>query len=175
MCDCGVASDRGNPIVKDQQDRSKAFNDAALELIKSKRLSWRNAQHVAQWTSTLETHVCSKLGLFQVAKIDAADVIAALSPLFSKKPEAANRVRQGLEAVLDYVSALLHQSSSPKTGFKPNKVPGAAAHLQMQPISKIQRFGHQRFLTLTVPYDGIPRHSRGLVKSTSSWIGHCRV
>jgi integrase len=42
----------------------------------------------------------------QVTKIATADVVGALKPIWSQKPETANRVRQRIEAVLDYASAL---------------------------------------------------------------------
>jgi integrase len=61
---------------------------------------------VAQWTSTLEAYVFPTLGPMQVAKIATADVVGALKPIWSQKPETANRVRQRIEAVLDYASAL---------------------------------------------------------------------
>ncbi len=96
----------GDPITKKQQAKPKTFRDAALELIESKRPGWKNAKHAAQWTSTLEAYAFPKLGEMQVAKIETADVIAALKPIWAKKPETANRVRQRIEAVIDYASAL---------------------------------------------------------------------
>ncbi|WP_146347962.1 tyrosine-type recombinase/integrase [Phaeobacter marinintestinus] len=95
-----------DPITKKQQAKPKTFRDAALELIESKRPGWKNAKHAAQWTSTLEAYAFPKLGEMQVAKIETADVIAALKPIWAKKPETANRVRQRIEAVVDYASAL---------------------------------------------------------------------
>ena len=50
-----------DPIAKRQQAKPKAFKDAALELIESKRPGWKNAKHAAQWTATLETHVFPKM------------------------------------------------------------------------------------------------------------------
>ncbi len=95
-----------DPITKRRQAQPKTFKDAALELIESKRSGWKNAKHAAQWTSTLEAYVFPKLGLMQVTKIATADVVGALKPIWSQKPETANRVRQRIEAVLDYASAL---------------------------------------------------------------------
>ncbi|WP_386628753.1 tyrosine-type recombinase/integrase [Sulfitobacter geojensis] len=95
-----------DPIAKRRQAQPKTFTDAALELIESKRSGWKNAKHAAQWTSTLEAYVFPTLGSMQVAKIATADVVGALKPIWSQKPETANRVRQRIEAVLDYASAL---------------------------------------------------------------------
>ncbi len=98
--------DGDDPIAKRRQAQPKTFKDAALELIESKRSGWKSAKHAAQWTSTLEAYAFPTLGPMQVAKIATADVIGALKPIWSQKPETANRVRQRIEAVLDYASAL---------------------------------------------------------------------
>jgi integrase len=98
--------DGDDPIAKRRQAQPKTFKDAALELIESKRPGWKNAKHAAQWTSTLEAYVFPSLGRMQVTKIATADVVGALKPIWSQKPETANRVRQRIEAVLDYASAL---------------------------------------------------------------------
>ena len=95
-----------DPISKRRQAQPKTFKDAALELIENKRSGWKNAKHAAQWTSTLEAYVFPTLGNMQVTKIATADVVGALKPIWSQKPETANRVRQRIEAVLDYASAL---------------------------------------------------------------------
>lgn len=98
--------DGDDPIAKRRQAQPKTFKDAALELIESKRPGWKNAKHAAQWTSTLEAYAFPTLGQMQVTKIATADVIGALKTIWSEKPETANRVRQRIEAVLDYASAL---------------------------------------------------------------------
>ncbi len=95
-----------DPIAKRRQVQLKTFKDAALELIESKRSGWKSAKHAAQWTSTLEAYAFPNLGPMQVTKIATADVVGALKPIWSQKPETANRVRQRIEAVLDYSSAL---------------------------------------------------------------------
>lgn len=101
-----LIAEGGDPITKKQQAKPKTFKAAAQELIDSKRSGWKNAKHAAQWTSTLEAYAFPKLGPMQVAKIETGDVLAALKPIWEKKPETANRVRQRIEAVIDYASAL---------------------------------------------------------------------
>ena len=72
--------DGEDPIAKKQQTKAKSFEEAALELIASKRSGWKNAKHAAQWTSTLETYVFPKIGRIQVGKIETADIISSLTP-----------------------------------------------------------------------------------------------
>ncbi len=125
-----------DPIAKKNQAKPKTFKDAALELIESKRSGWKNAKHAAQWTSTLEAYAFPKIGQVQVAKIETADVISALTPIWSAKPETANRVRQRIEAVLDYTSAL-----GMRTGDNPARWRGHLDHLLPKP-TKVRAVKH---------------------------------
>lgn len=113
-----------DPISKRQWAKPKTFKDAALELIESKRPGWKSAKHSAQWTSTLETYVFPKFGQVQVSKVETADVIGALTPIWSIKPETANRVRQRIESVIDYASAL-----GVRSGENPARWRGRLDHL----------------------------------------------
>ena len=87
-------------------ERVCTFQDLAAELIESKRPGWKNAKHAAQWVSTLEAYAYPVLGKMDVRAIDTPQVHAALKPIWTAKPETASRVRQRIEAVLDYASAL---------------------------------------------------------------------
>ncbi|MDF1856493.1 integrase arm-type DNA-binding domain-containing protein [Pseudooceanicola sp.] len=125
-----------DPIAKKRQAKPKTFKEAALELIERKRPGWKNAKHAAQWTATLEAYVFPKIGQVQVAKIETADVIGALTPIWSKKPETANRVRQRIEAVIDYASAL-----GVRSGDNPARWRGHLDHLLPKP-TKVRAVKH---------------------------------
>ena len=117
-----------DPITKKQQARPKTFREAALELIDSKRPGWKSAKHAAQWTATLDAYVFPKIGAVQIAKIETADVISTLAPIWAAKPETANRVRQRIEAVIDYASAL-----GIRSGDNPARWRGHLDHLLPKP------------------------------------------
>lgn len=134
-----------DPISKRQLAMPKTFKDAALELIESKRPGWKNAKHAAQWTSTLNAYVFPRIGQIQVAKVETADVIGALTPIWSEKPETANRVRQRIEAVLDYATAL-----GVRTGDNPARWRGNLDHMLPKP-TKVRAVRHHPAL----PHDQI--------------------
>ena len=125
-----------DPIAKRQQSKPKTFKDAALELINSKRPGWKNAKHAGQWVATLETYVFPRIGQVQVAKVETADVIGALTPIWSTKPETANRVRQRIEAVIDYATAL-----GIRSGDNPARWRGHLDHLLPKP-TKVRAVKH---------------------------------
>ena len=125
-----------DPIAKKQQTKAKTFKEAAQELIESKRSGWKNAKHAAQWTSTLETYVFPKIGQIQISKIETADIIGTLTPIWPEKPETANRVRQRIEAVLDYATAL-----GIRAGDNPARWRGHLDHLLPKP-TKVRAVKH---------------------------------
>ena len=131
-----LIADGEDPIAKKRQAKPKTFKDAALELIEHKRPGWKNAKHAAQWISTLEAHVFPKIGQLQVAKVTTSDVIATLTPIWTKTPETANRVRQRIEAVLDYAAALGIRASD-----NPARWRGHLDHLLPKP-AKIRAVKH---------------------------------
>jgi integrase len=65
---------------------------------------FRNAKHRAQWKSTLETYA-APLKDRPVYTIATDDVLAALRPIWTTRPETASRVRGRIEKVLDAAKA----------------------------------------------------------------------
>jgi len=95
-----------DPLTERVKDHRLTFDEAAHALIAAKREGWRNAKHAAQWTSTLERYVFPMLGNRDVQSIKTHDILAVLTPIWNQKPETASRVRQRIEAVLDYATAM---------------------------------------------------------------------
>ncbi len=166
-----------DPIAKKQQVKPKTFKDAALELIEGKRPGWKNAKHAAQWTSTLESYVFPKIGQIQVSKIETADVISTLTPIWSEKPETANRVRQRIEAVIDYASAL-----GIRTSDNPARWRGHLDHLLPKP-KKVRAVKHHAalshaditaFMTDLATRSGVATQALGFTVLTAARSGETR-
>ena len=121
-------------------ERSRAkrltFKAAADALIESKRPGWRNAKHAAQWGSTLAAYAHPKLGDLDVSVVNTAAVLDVLRPIWAAKPETASRVRQRIEAVLDYAGAI-----GARTGDNPARWRGHLDHLLPRP-STVKQVGH---------------------------------
>ncbi len=84
--------------------RRTTFKECAVAYISSHSASWRNAKHAAQWSSTLETYVFPALGNLPAAEVDTAAVMGVLDPIWSNKPETANRIRGRIEAILAWAT-----------------------------------------------------------------------
>ena len=87
----------------------RSFGDCATAYIAAHRKGWRNAKHAGQWRSTLDTYAADLLPL-PVAAVDTAAVHKALEAIWADKTETATRLRQRIEAVLDWATARGYRS-----------------------------------------------------------------
>ena len=75
--------------------------------------SWRSAKHRAQWLSSLATYAFPTLGSMRVISFTLMDVIEALTPIWTTKPETARRVRQRIRSVMDRAVAMEYVDYNP--------------------------------------------------------------
>ena len=80
------------------------FGVCATRYINASKGDWRNEKHAAQWSASLSKHAAPIMSL-PVAEIDTTLVLSCLEPIWSSKTETATRVRQRIEAVLDWATA----------------------------------------------------------------------
>jgi integrase len=85
--------------------RAMTFDQCRDAYIAAHRGGWKNIKHATQWPNTLRTYVTPAFGRLPVATIDIALVMKVLEPIWSLKPETANRVRGRIESVLDWAKA----------------------------------------------------------------------
>lgn len=126
---------------------AKKFSDYAKELIEAKRPSWRNAKHAAQWTATLEQYSYPTIGDKLPADISLADVKAILLSMWSTKTETATRLRQRIEAVLDY--AAVHEKAHSR--YNPARWKGNLDKILPAPKKVTKRVHHA-----SAPYADVP-------------------
>ena len=91
--------------LKLEAAKAVTFKDAATKYVDAYSPTWRNKVHSQQWTRTLEDYAYPVFGSFAVQAIDVALVMKALDPIWHTKTETASRVRQRIEAVLDWATA----------------------------------------------------------------------
>jgi len=94
---------RGQP-VETPKDERPTFGKIMEDVIKVKTAGAKNAKHRAQWAMTLRTYA-APLHKKPVADITRDDVVTTLQPIWTKKPETANRTRMRIEAVIDHAKA----------------------------------------------------------------------
>ncbi|MDB4431212.1 integrase arm-type DNA-binding domain-containing protein [Pseudomonadales bacterium] len=87
------------------EHESITFKKCAEEFIAAKQAEWKSAKHKQQWNNTLRDYAYPIIGQLSIAKIDQAAVLKCLKPIWTIKTETATRVRQRIEAILDYAKA----------------------------------------------------------------------
>src|SRR6056297_2085929 len=70
------------------------------------QLERSNPKHVRQWKSTIVTYAFPVIKDKPVSSITMEDILAVLRPIWNTKNETASRVRQRIEAVLDWSRAM---------------------------------------------------------------------
>ena len=106
-----IARSGGDPRMEKRD--VPTFAEAAAEVIELNRPTWRNAKHAAQWGSTLKTYVFPHFGFRPVDEVSGADVMKALTPIWTAKPETARRVRQRISAVMKWAIANNYRLDNP--------------------------------------------------------------
>ena len=96
--------------TEDPDDAKETFKSCADALIASKAPGWRNKKHAQQWQNTLRDYVFPSIGRLHPSNVTLAHIKAILTPIWTTKTETANRVRQRIEAVLDW--AFVHELRS---------------------------------------------------------------
>ena len=82
------------------------FEQVARRCIEMKTSEWRGDGSYREWLSTLERYAFPVLGPLPVSAIDAMLVHKVLEPIWSMKPHVGQRLRERIEAVLDYAKGM---------------------------------------------------------------------
>ena len=89
------------------------FAEAAERVIEFNRPTWSSIKHAQQWATTLRTYAFPYFGDCPVDLVSSADVMNALTPIWTAKPVTAKRVRQRISAVMKWAIANNFRSGNP--------------------------------------------------------------
>lgn len=133
----------GDPLrAKREAKAALTFKEAARKVHELYLPTWRNEKHGKDFISSLETHAFPKLGESKVQDVTTADVLAVLTPIWTKIPETAKRVRQRIGTVMKWAIAQGWRQDNPADnldGALP-KVPKVMAHRVALPYDKVSTF-----------------------------------
>ncbi len=90
-----------------------SFETAAREVYAHNEGGWKNDKHRKQWLSSLETYAFPHIGTRRIDKVDSADILRTLDPIWLSKPETAKRVKQRIGMVLKWGIARGHRTDNP--------------------------------------------------------------
>ncbi|OOZ40238.1 tyrosine-type recombinase/integrase [Solemya elarraichensis gill symbiont] len=146
-------------LAQEQIDKAqvKTFKICALEYIDSRKAEWSNAKHAHQWSQSLESYAYPHFGEVPVQDVNVSLVMSALKPIWTSKTETATRVRQRIEAVLDYAAALHYRA-----GENPARWKGHLDKVLPRP-SKVRAIVHHP----AMPYFDVPEYFQSLREMNS--------
>lgn len=137
-----------NPIEEKKKAapaKPKTFGEFADEMIAEWSPGWKNDKHIAQWSMTL-THYAAPLRPKTLPEVSTDDVLQALKPIWTSRPETASRLRARIERILDAAKA-----KGLRSGENPARWKGHLEQLLTKPV-KLSR-GHHPAL----PYADLPK------------------
>lgn len=81
------------------------FEKAARDVHSAHLPTWRSARHAHDFIASLETHAFPRIGRMRVDHVGPADVLAVLTPIWTKIPPTAQRLHQRISLVMRYAVA----------------------------------------------------------------------
>jgi integrase len=104
--------------------RSVTFAECVSRFVVDRGSEWRNPKHRKDWLSAFERYALPVFRDLPVAAIDTPLVLKVLEPIWISTPGTARKLRQRLEAVLDWARVREY-----RTGENPARLTGHLDHL----------------------------------------------
>jgi integrase len=121
---------------------SKTFKECAEQYIADHEAGWRGDRSRHQWATSLAKYAYPKIGDLRVAGVDLACVLSVIEPIWRTIPETASRVRNRIEAVLDWAAA-----RKLRIGENPARWKGHLENLlpARRKVRRVQHFAAMRY------------------------------
>ena len=113
-----VARAGGDPDTIRKKE-SLTFEETVERVHKNLLPTWRSKRHGEIWLAALQRYAHPHFGKRPIETIRTADLLRALEPIWTKKHETANRVKQRLAVVFDWAKGAGHYPhENPVNGLK---------------------------------------------------------
>ena len=146
----------GDPRAEGRQETVPTFGEAAQRVIELRRPEWRHPKTARRWEATLRTYAYPFFGNLPLVDVSGADVLRALTPIWTEKPETARSVRGHIRDVMDWAIA---------NGFRPDNPAGDAVRLGLKRVRRAKtHFKAIHYSAVTEALKSI-RGSRALASS----------
>ncbi|WP_245594998.1 tyrosine-type recombinase/integrase [Gemmobacter nectariphilus] len=135
-----LARSGGDPLAGRREAKAVlTFEEAAREVHRIHKPTWKNPKHADQFINTLATYAFPTMGNTKAPDVTTADVLAVLQPIWLDKAETARRVKQRIGTVMKWCIA--------KGWRKDNPVDAVDKGLPKQTAKKAHR--------KSLPYDQV--------------------
>ena len=177
-CALNLAARRRGELVTGRKRTVPTFEEAVEKVIAVHRAGWKDgSKSEKDWRATLRDYAVPKLGGRPVNRINTADVMAVLLPIWNEKRVTARRVRQRVGAVMRWAVAQGYREDNPageaigaalpKNGVRPEHLPALPYTEVAEAIETVRGSGAYpatalafEFLVLTACRSGEVRGAR---------------
>jgi integrase len=135
-----------------KQAKTKTFAECADEYYAFHEAKWKNTKWRSQFKNTLRDYVLPKIGRLSIAAIDTGLVLQCIEPIWKTKTPTASRVRQRLQAVLDWAGVRNYRE-----GDNPARWEGHLEHI-LPKASAVAKTQHH----VALPYTEMPEFMAAL-------------
>ena len=109
-----LARSGGDPLAAKQAAIEMPTFDVAFEqVIELYSPTWSNAKHESQFRNTLKAYASTYFGNNLVSEVSTADILRALTAIWTSKPETARRVKQRISTVMKWSVAKGYRPDDP--------------------------------------------------------------
>ena len=95
----------GDPLVEKRRSRTPTFAEAAVKTYQTNRPRWRSRKTARIWLQQLERHAFPILADLPVDRIGREEVLRVLTPIWTKHPDIARKLRGRIRATLAWSQA----------------------------------------------------------------------
>ena len=94
-----------DPLAEKRRAKLPTFKRAAIQTWEALQPSWKDGKHTQRWIRTLEKYAYPAVGDMRINKIGREDVLRILTPLWTKRPEIARRLRMKMKQTFTWAQA----------------------------------------------------------------------
>ena len=95
----------GDPLADKRKAQIPTFQDATMQTYEALKPRWRNGKHTKNWIQIMTKYAIPVIGSRPIDQLGREDVLRILTPLWTKRPETARRLRQKMRAVFRWAQA----------------------------------------------------------------------
>ena len=104
----------GDPLAEKRRNANvPTFVAAAEQVWNQQKPGWRNEKYASDWIAGLKRFVFPRLGEKPVTEVTSPDVIDVLRPIWHSSATTARRLRQRINAVMEWAVAMEYRADNP--------------------------------------------------------------
>ena len=94
-----------DPLAEKRKAKIPIFREAAMQTYEALKPRWRSGKHTKNWLQIMEKYAIPIIGSVHIDKLGREDVLKILTPLWTKRPETARRLRQKMRTTFKWAQA----------------------------------------------------------------------